>query len=331
MAAPARILPRLVARTSSKHDLRFRGTSVAKALQSHRAFSTTTRFSHPSAGTATQPEFPKLTTRTTAALPEFDLTNHTILVSGAARGLGLSMAEALLEAGAKVYALDRLPSDAQSPDFAKIQDRASRLLNTSLHYRQIDVRDAPALNKTIADIAEQDGRLDGLIAAAGIQQETPALEYTAEDALRMMDVNVVGAFMTAQAVAKQMVRLKAGGGGTMAFIASMSGTIANRDLHCAAYNASKAAVVQLARNLASEWGRHGIRVNTISPGYIVTQMVEDLFKTHPERREVWAGQNMLGRVSLPEDYRAAAVFLMGKGSRFMTATDLRIDGGHSAW
>lgn len=250
-------------------------------------------------------------------------------MTGAARGLGLSLASVLLSAGAKVYALDRLPPSAQSPEFSKIQAHATTSLNTSLHYREIDVRDTSALHETVAAIADAEGRMDGLIAAAGIQQETPALEYVQEDALRMFDVNVVGTMMTAQAVAKQMMRF--GKGGSMAFIASMSGSVANRGLSCSAYNASKAAVVQLARNLASEWGRDGIRVNTISPGYIVTQMIEELFKAQPERREKWASENMLGRVSMPEDYRAVVVYLMGSGSRFMTATDLRIDGGHCAW
>lgn len=239
------------------------------------------------------------------------------------------MAEALLEAGATVYALDRLPPSEQSPDFTKIQKRASSELNTALHYRQIDVRDVPALNETVAAIADTEGRMDGLIAAAGIQQETPALDYSQADANKMFETNITGVMMTAQAVARQMIKLKSGG--SMAFIASMSGSVANRGLICSAYNASKAGVIQLGRNLASEWGMHGIRVNTISPGYIVTAMVEELFKTHPERRKAWASQNMLGKLSMPEDYRSIAVFLMGGGSRFMTASDLRIDGGHSAW
>jgi NAD(P)-dependent dehydrogenase (short-subunit alcohol dehydrogenase family) len=98
-----------------------------------------------------------------------------------------------------------------------------------------------------------------------------------------------------------------------------------------AYNASKAAVVQLSRNLAAEWGEYGIRVNTISPGYIVTAMVEALFKKHPERRIEWATHNMLGRLSSPEEYRGAAVFLLSDASSFMTGSDLRIDGGHCAW
>lgn len=215
------------------------------------------------------------------------------------------------------------------------------------------MRDVRVLNEVVQEVAEKHGRLDGLVAAAGIQQETPALEYTAEDANRMFEVNVTGVFMTAQAAAKQMIRFERGG--SIALIASMSAGIANRvciarreslrtrilqrwtdgggrqGLICPAYNASKAGVVQLARNLASEWGEFGIRVNTISPGYIVTAMVEELFRQYPERRTEWPKQNMLGRLSKPEEYRGAAVFLISDASSFMTGADLRCDGGHSAW
>ncbi|PQE18047.1 putative sorbitol utilization SOU2 protein [Rutstroemia sp. NJR-2017a BVV2] len=271
---------------------------------------------------------------TTKRLPEFNLVDKVVCVSGAGRGLGLVQAEALLEAGAtgtiwicdlhteylanswfyKVYALDRL--ETPSPDFGRIAERAKNELGTSLSYRRIDVRDVESLNSIVEDIAKKEGRMDGLIAAAGIQQETPALEYTAKDVDLMMSVNVTGVFMTAQAVAKQMVKF--GNGGSIVLIASMSGTIANRGLICPAYNASKSAVLQLARNLASEWGEHNIRVNTISPGYIVTAMVEELFKKFPERRTEWPKQNMLNRLSLPEEYRGAAVFLVSDASSFMT-------------
>ncbi|PYH73695.1 putative short chain dehydrogenase [Aspergillus vadensis CBS 113365] len=260
-------------------------------------------------------------------MPEFSLAGKVVLVSGAARGLGLTQAEALLEAGAKVYALDRL--DEPSPEFAVIQQRALQELGTELHYRRIDVRDTELLNTVIETIANTEGRMDGLVAAAGIQQETPALEYTAKDSNTMFEVNVTGVFMTAQAVAKQMIRF--GNGGSIALIASMSGTIANRGLICPAYNASKAAVLQLGRNLASEWGQYNIRVNTISPGYIVTAMVEKLFEQFPQRRDEWPKQNMLGRLSAPNEYRGAAVFLLSDASSFMTGSDLRIDGGHAAW
>lgn len=126
--------------------------------------------------------------KVTPALPELDLRDKTILVTGAARGLGLCMAQALLEAGARVYALDRLSEDQRSPAFKEIETRAKNEWNTSLAYRQIDTRDVPALNKVVEEIANEAGSLDGLIAAAGIQQETPALDYTAEDANRMFEV-----------------------------------------------------------------------------------------------------------------------------------------------
>ncbi|OJD13162.1 hypothetical protein AJ78_06346 [Emergomyces pasteurianus Ep9510] len=270
---------------------------------------------------------PKIYLGTKRRLPEFILTDKVVLVSGAARGLGLTQAEALLEAGATVYALDRL--EKPSPDFYRIQQRAAEELNTQLHYRRIDVRDTESLNDVIKDIADHEGRMDGLVAAAGIQQETPALEYTAKDANMMFEINITGVFMTSQAVAKQMIRF--GNGGSIVMIASMSGTIANKGLICPAYNASKAGVLQLGRNLASEWGQYGIRVNTISPGYIVTAMVEELFIQYPERRTEWPKQNMLNRLSTPQEYRGATVFLISDASSFMTGSDLRMDGGHSSW
>ncbi|KAL9061112.1 MAG: hypothetical protein Q9162_000257 [Coniocarpon cinnabarinum] len=264
---------------------------------------------------------------TTKRLPELNLADRVVLVSGGARGLGLVQAEALLEAGATVYCLDRLPDP--SPYFTTVQARAKETLGANLHYRQIDIRDTNNLQRVIGAIADEHQRLDGLLACAGIQQEMPALEYNSEDANNMFAVNVTGTFMTAQATAKAMIKYNSPG--AMAFIASMSGSVANRNLYCTAYNASKAGVLQLGRNLAAEWGPHQIRVNTISPGYIVTEMVEKLFETNPERRTAWASQNMLGRVSAPSDYRAAAVFLLSEASSFMTGSDLRIDGGHSAW
>lgn len=161
---------------------------------------------------------------TTKRLPEFNLNDRVVLVSGAAQGLGLTQTEALLEAGATVYALDR--KSEPSPDFLRIQKRAAEELGTTLHYRQIDVRNVKELNKVVEEIGDEEGRMDGLIAAAGIQQETPALDYTPEDANYMFETNVTGVFMTSQAVAKQMIRF--GNGGSIALIASMSAHIANR-------------------------------------------------------------------------------------------------------
>jgi NAD(P)-dependent dehydrogenase (short-subunit alcohol dehydrogenase family) len=123
-----------------------------------------------------------------------------------------------------VYALDRL--EKPSPEFYEVQKRAEKSLGTSLHYKQIDVRDEKRLHEAVESIANENGRLDGLIAAAGINEEHPALEYTAADFNKMMEINVTGVFLTAQAAARQMVKF--GKGGSIVMIASMSGTIANR-------------------------------------------------------------------------------------------------------
>lgn len=167
------------------------------------------------------------TFKETGRLPEFSLKDKVILVTGAGRGLGLVQSEALLEAGAKVYALDRL--EKPDPDFQRVQDRAQEL-GTSLSFSRLDIRDNISLNATVAKIAEENGRIDGLLACAGIQQETSALEYTMEDSDKMMGINITGTFMTAQAVARQMVKL--GQPGSMVLIASMSGSVANKALIC---------------------------------------------------------------------------------------------------
>ncbi|KAH0530088.1 hypothetical protein TsFJ059_004757 [Trichoderma semiorbis] len=264
-------------------------------------------------------------------LAEFSMKDKVVVISGGGRGLGLVQAEALLEAGAVVHCIDRLPDPTSDPDseFARVAKRAKEELNSSLSYHELDIRNVPELNKIFEGIADERGRLDGCLVAAGINYETPALDYPPDEVDRMMSINVSGAFMTAQAAARQMVRLKQPG--SICMIASMSGTIANRGMFAPAYNASKAGVIQLARSLAAEWGQYGIRVNTLSPGYILTQMLLNLFDDYPERKEQWPKENMLQRFSVPKEYRGAAVFLLSDASSFMTGSDLRIDGGHAAW
>lgn len=131
----------------------------------------------------------------------------------------------------KVHVFDRQPEPGAGSKYAAVAQRAASELDTSVTYHRVDVRDGVAeLNGIAREIADRRGRLDGLIAAAGIQQEAPALEYSAADADRMLGVNVTGVLMTAQAVARQMVRL--GTPGSIALIASMSGSVANRGLIC---------------------------------------------------------------------------------------------------
>ncbi|KAL2153851.1 hypothetical protein VTH82DRAFT_2527 [Thermothelomyces myriococcoides] len=264
---------------------------------------------------------------------DFNVTGKAFIVTGGAQGLGLAMAEALVEAGGKVYALDRCAEADEQ--WKEAMERVEPEYGGALLYRQQDVSDTESLDKLIADIAAENGRLDGVVAAAGVQQVTQALDYTPEDVARMMDINYTGVFMTAQSAARQMFKYKTRG--SICLIASMSGLIANKGLLSPVYNSSKAAVIQLARNLAMEWspiredGSGGIRVNCISPGHILTPMVRKNFEEVPGLRETWEAENMMGRLAETTEFKGAVLFLLSNASSFMTGNNLVIDGGHTAW
>ncbi|KAJ3554087.1 hypothetical protein NPX13_g10712 [Xylaria arbuscula] len=262
-------------------------------------------------------------------LADFDLEGGVFIVTGGARGLGLCLAEGLVEAGGNVYCFDRAPEP--DSDWNEAARRADRWGGT-LNYRQQDVADTKHLDETIAAIADKHQRLDGLIAAAGVQK---IFEYTAEDVEKMMAVNYTGVMMAATSAARQMFKYKCHG--SMCLIASMSGQVANKGLISPVYNSSKAAVIQLARNLAMEWspirkdGTGGIRVNCISPGHILTPMVLKNFEEVPGLREKWESENMMGRLAETTEFKGAALFLLSKASSFMTGSNIVIDGGHTSW
>ena len=217
-----------------------------------------------------------------------------------------------------VYCLDRLPNPVN--EFHDVQERIPSQSSGSLHYDRVDVRDAFDIDDVISRIATQHSRLDGLIAAAGIQKVTPALEYPPSAINEMMDINYKGVYLSAVGCARQMVKYKCSG--SIMLIASMSGLIANRNFTSSVYNSSKAAVIQLARSLAMEWGQiidgKPIRVNALCPGNIVTPMVEKNFEDDPSLRELWTNGNMLGRLSNPREYRGAALFLLSDASSFVS-------------
>lgn len=258
---------------------------------------------------------------------EFDLEDRVYAITGGGRGLGLSMGEALIEAGAKVYALDRL--ETPHPDFIKAQEKAANEYGGTLEYIRIDVRNNTEVNNTFAAIAAQHERLDGLIAAAGINHLSSALEHSQQALDDVMTINYNGVFNSATAAARQMFNYQVKG--SILLVASMSGVIANKGMTSPVYNSSKAAVIQLARSLAMEWGRHGIRVNSLCPGHIITPMVEEVFQQNPAARATWEAENMLGRLAMPEEFRGAALFCLSDASSFMTGSTMLIDGGHTAW
>lgn len=155
-------------------------------------------------------------------------------------------------------------------EFHHCKDRLAELYGGTLNYDHVDVRDAADLEYVISKIADTNGRLDGLIAAAGIQKVTPALEYPPEAINEMMDVNYKGVYLSAVSCARQMIKHNTPG--SICLIGSMSGLIANKGFTSSVYNSSKAAVCQMARSLAMEWGKivdgKPIRVNALCPGRI---------------------------------------------------------------
>lgn len=174
-----------------------------------------------------------------------------------------------------------------------------------------------------------------MLAAAGIMQEHTALDWSKQDAMRLMSVNFHGVFTSATAAARAMMRYNCRG--SICLVASMSGLIANKGMESSVYNSSKAALIQLARNLAMEWtpiqpdGTGGIRVNCLSPGHVKTPMVAEVLKNNPDTEEKWVAENMMHRLGDPAEFKSAGLFLLSRASSFMTGNNLVIDGGHTAW
>lgn len=204
---------------------------------------------------------------------------------------------------------------------------------TQFLYSSLNVTDEHQVSKVLDEaVSKLRHPLRGIVTAAGISGKIDAVDYPADTFRRILDVNVMGTFLVVQAAVRVMQREKVGG--SVVLIASMSGSVANKGVNTSAYNTSKSAVLQMARSLAMEWGNSPnhppIRVNSLSPGHIYTRMSE-VDTSNEVTRKLWAENNMLGRISHTEEYRAPVLFLLGDGSSFMTGADLRVDGGHCAW
>ncbi|KAJ6481501.1 hypothetical protein C8R47DRAFT_1134654 [Mycena vitilis] len=267
------------------------------------------------------------------SLSLFMLKDRVALVTGAHRGIGLEMALALAEAGAVVYCLD-LPSQPDS-DWLKVQTYVSQLppteqdLKGRLAYIAGNVTDQKAMWAVAESIVDKEGRLDICMANAGIPHTSTCLETYAEDFKRVLDVNVCGILYTAQAAARQMERL--GIPGSIILTGSMSGSITNPTQPLVAYCTSKSAVLQMARSLACELAPKGIRVNSISPGYIMSEMTRKVYYSQPGLVERLSAQSPMGRFGTTDELRGVTLWLASDASTFCTGSDIKVDGGQTAW
>ncbi|RAH40610.1 FAD binding domain protein [Aspergillus brunneoviolaceus CBS 621.78] len=253
-------------------------------------------------------------------MSRFSLQGRTALVTGGARGCGLAFARGLAEAGANVAVFDVIPPEAE---FEAIATECG--VRTA--YYKVDVSSEESLDAGFkAFQTDFNNALDICVPCAGINRHQPFLEFTYADHAALLGVNVLGVHMTAQRAARQMI---ANGTqkGSIVLVASMASHIAVRSQLCSAYCGSKGAVRAMCPAIAKELAQYNIRVNSISPGYVRTEMTA----AFPHLVEEWKRDAMNGRLAEPEDIMGACVFLASDASSYMTGGDIVVDGGVTKW
>lgn len=246
-----------------------------------------------------------------------------VVVTGASGGVGRAVCRWLLDRGAQVFALDLHPARPE-PSSGTPDDPANDVPGE--RFVEVDVTDQHSVEAAVAQVLQVAGRIDALVAAAGVSEEpTPFEELTREQWSRTVDVNLLGMFFCCQAVGRVML---AQGAGRIVTISSMSGNhVVNAPQQQAAYNASKAAVTALTKSIAAEWAPRGVRVNALAPGYIATPLLASKAEMHAD----WIARTPLGRMATPAEAAAAAGWLISDASDFCIGTELLMDGGYSLW
>ena len=237
---------------------------------------------------------------------QFSLKGKNAAVTDGVRGIGLAASRALAEAGANVAILYSSTKDADA-----IASSIAKETGVTVKAYKATVEKKDEIDAVLKDIARDFGSLDIVVANAGIASHYPAEEYTESQWRKIMDVNLDGAFWTAQSAGNIF---KAQGQGNLIFTASVSALLVNVPQKQAAYNASKAAVVHLAKCLSVEWVEFA-RVNCVSPGFIDT----DMLTVHPkEWRDKWFGMVPAGRLCDANELKGAYVFLASDASTCMS-------------
>ena len=249
------------------------------------------------------------------------LDGKKIFVTGGARGIGKTVAIAFAEAGADVAIVD-LDFDEAKKTAAEIEEN-NGVKSIAV---QADVTIPEDVNTMIEKVVEAFGRIDVAFCNAGICINTPAEEMTYEQWKKVIDINLTGVFLTAQAAGKVMIEQ---GGGSIINTASMSGHIVNVPQPQVSYNASKAGVIQLTKSLAVEWATKNVRVNSISPGYIGTELTLNSPNLQP-LIEHWNQVAPMKRMGRPEELQSICVYLAGDTSSFTTGADFVIDGAFTS-
>jgi gluconate 5-dehydrogenase len=246
----------------------------------------------------------------------FDLSGKTAIVTGGSRGLGQEMAEGLAEAGAEVMICARRPEwlDETLAEF--------RARNFNIEGRLCDVSNPEEVQSLVDETVKTFGKVDILVNNAGISWGAMPEEMPLDKWQKVLDVNLTGAFLFAQSAGREMLKREYG---RIINIASTAGFIAcTNDIHYAGYAASKAGLMGLTRELAASWGRHGIRVNAIAPGFFHSRLADkSIEKSEPFLKKY----NPLPRVGAANELKGVVVFLAADASNYITGQTIVVDGG----
>lgn len=244
----------------------------------------------------------------------FPLSGKVALVTGGASGIGAAISEAFIAKGAKVAVLDI------NADVAKAKADS---LGADAKPFVCDVSNPQSVNEAVAGVVAAFGGIDIAVNSAGVVFLAPAEDLSLGDWDKTININLKGSFLVTQAVGKAMIA--AGKGGKILNLASQAGTVAIEE-HVA-YCASKFGVIGMSKTFAAEWGKYGIRVNTISPTIVLTELGKKAWSG--EKGEAAKKRIPAGRFAYPQEIAAAAVFLASAGADMINGADLLIDGGYT--
>lgn len=252
--------------------------------------------------------------------PSFDLTGKVAIVTGGTKGIGYGIAATFAMYGCNLVITSRTPADCE---------RTANDIETLYGVKCLGIS-ADSSNKENIDMVvdktiEAFGKIDILINNAGISGKTAALlDQTEEDFLKVINTNLKGCFLFAQAVVAQMA--KQGNGGKIVNISSVGGLIGGKSV--APYGASKAGVLSLTKTMANEWARYGITVNAVCPGYVITELNEDIF-ANPEIKAKMEKRTPVRRLGSVEEIAGPVLAMVSDCFSYMTGTYILIDGGQT--
>lgn len=264
-------------------------------------------------------------------LASFSLEGKVGMVTGGARGLGLVMAQAMVISGADMAIIDLNKEEAEKQcgeivaSFIRENPNSKRIPKVTAHHA--DVSSQESVDAAVAEVIQEHGKIDNLVTSAGFTENYEAIKYPIDRIRKLWQVNVDGTYLFAIATAKHLMKRKAPG--SLVFIGSMSGAIVNVPQPQAPYNAAKAAIRHLAASLAVEWAHAGIRVNCISPGYMLTALTKKILDEKPDLKKKWTSLIPVGKMGDPEDLMGTVVFLASDASAYITGADIRVDGGYT--